>query len=857
MPTDLSRHILRLIAALLKHQARQWLGEAFMDAAGDVLADLGAERVEEALNRWLEEKETAAQLLQAARRADAYFLQHCDDPALRQAFTLNFGALPSVQAALAELPQAMGPEGVEAALREALARDLGRQLSEEQIVGGARLYAEALLAALLPLRDYALPLIGQMLLAMRREVRRDLGEVSAKLDLILQQLARGVALSDEETRTLGAAIVQGRVFVEGDVQSSVVIIGTGNTVTLSGDVLRRLRKTVTLPGDLPPNSHLPFPRNRFFTGRAESLRDLAQALLRDGGAPAGVLIGQALTGMGGVGKSQLALEFAYRYGYRFRGVHWLDLRDPALLDEQIAAYGRRMGIPAETHDELVEATLECWKSDGPRLLILDNFEEAAAANRVFSRLHHSALRLLITSRRADWPPALPLGRLSLQEFTPQESREFLRRYLPPERAADADLGALAERLGRLPLALELAARYLAQLKGLSVADYLGELDRALDHPSMDNWRPDLPTLTSHDLSLLQTFALSYKRVTNRNARRFFRLAGCLAPNAPIPPEIPERALGLAGREVQAAGALLEGLGLLKEGPAIHPLLAEFARRLDEGSALLPPLAGALDDLATETNQQVDRTGNYALFAPLLPHVRAVAEYAEQAGLAGAGRLWNSLGYHLHSLADYRGARECYERALRIDEAAFGPDHPNVARDVNNLGSVLQALGDLAGARRCLERALRIGEATFGPDHPQVATYVNNLGEVLRALGDLAGARECLERALRIDEAAFGPDHPNVAIRVNNLGSVLWALGDLAGARECLERALRIDQAAFGPDHPNVARDVNNLGRVLQALGDLAGARACFERALRILERSLPPDHPPIQTVRENLRTLQR
>jgi tetratricopeptide (TPR) repeat protein len=132
--------------------------------------------------------------------------------------------------------------------------------------------------------------------------------------------------------------------------------------------------------------------------------------------------------------------------------------------------------------------------------------------------------------------------------------------------------------------------------------------------------------------------------------------------------------------------------------------------------------------------------------------------------------------------------------------------------VNNLGLVLKDQGDLAGARDAYERALAIDEAVFGPDHPKVATDVNNLGLVLQDQGDLTGARAAFERALAIDEAVFGPDHPNVARDVNNLGLVLQDQGDLAGARTAYERALAIDEAVFGPDHPEVARDVNNLGR---------------------------------------------
>ena len=84
--------------------------------------------------------------------------------------------------------------------------------------------------------------------------------------------------------------------------------------------------------------------------------------------------------------------------------------------------------------------------------------------------------------------------------------------------------------------------------------------------------------------------------------------------------------------------------------------------------------------------------------------------------------------------------------------------------MNNLGCVLQDLGDLAGAKAHYERALAIDEAAYGPNHPEVATDVNNLGFVLQDLGDLAGAKAHYERALAIDEAAYGPDHPQVAIR---------------------------------------------------------------------------------------------
>ena len=830
MATELPRYLIRLLVALLRHQARAWLGEEFMEAAGDALVEIGGEELKRGLEGWLRAPQTAGQLLEAARRAEEYVQAHCPDPALRGALTLRFADLPAVQAALADLPGALDSSGVERALRETLTRDLGRVLTPVQIGIAARLYTDALLSAVSTLKDFALPIIAHTVQDLRREQR----EQTAMLAEILQRLGRGEALQPEEAAVLGQAVLRGLVTVQGDVSRSVIIIGYGNTVTLGPFQVAHLRPQVTLPGDLPPGSYIPFPRNPLFTGREEDLRQLEVVLCgphpspqppplsrkreRGGGAAEGggggvratpplplahpvgegegpgegvrALITQAITGMGGVGKTQLAVEFACRYGYRFRSVHWLDLRDPALLDEQIAENGARMGLepwPDKLPDQ-VARTLQAWRAEGPRLLILDNLEDPGAVQDILACLSHSSLRLLLTARRRDWPRHLGLQILPLEEFTPEESRAFLRHFLPPDRAADADLDALAERLGHLPLALELAGRYLERHPRLSVGDYRNALLQVLDHPSMLGWRPDLPSPTKHDLHLQATFALSWERVQDPDARRVFLLAGFCAPNVPIPEAILERMVPDPVRRDEALGELI-GLGLLKgspEGPAIHPLLADFAqadaRRASAQEGRFPigaPFLSALASLATETNDEIDRTGHYSLFAPLLPHLRAVAEKAEPLFPARPGsepaadlaRLWNSLGYHLYHVAAYAEAQACYERALGILELARGPEHPHVAATLNNLGLVLKDLGDLAGAKACLERALRIDEAAFGPYHPNVAIRVNNLGGVLKDLGDLVGAQECFQRALGILRQRLPPGHSHIRIVEENLQRV--------------------------------------------------------------------------------------
>ncbi|MBI5354440.1 MAG: tetratricopeptide repeat protein [Chloroflexi bacterium] len=644
------------------------------------------------------------------------------------------------------------------------------------------------------------------------------------------------------------------------------------------------------PSDLPLGSYLPFSRNPLFTGRKADLISLAESLLKQNSS---TVINQAIAGMGGLGKTQLAVEFAYRYGKFFRGVHWLNLANPESLNGEIASCGAQMGLDnfPEEQPSQVTLTLNTWKADGPRLLILDNFEQVELVNDVMKLLNHSNIRVLITSRRSDWPPTSGLHPLPLELFTKEESLAFLKESMKQRADKDDELKALSERLGFLPLALELASRYLNGHPRLTVTVYLKQAKESLAHPSMKNWRTDLPAATGHDLDLQRTFAFSWLALKDVTAQKIFLAAGYLAPNTAIPLEIFEKTFEISSEQCDESLALLYGSGLLRESdaqPTIHPLLAEYAGKLSKEDTKILEALG--DTFATISKEVLD-TGLPARFDLIKPHIPVLALYAENKNIRVAGALWNNYGIYLRMIADYSnafvayeraskidpddaiyinnlgkvmkdqgdlvGARAAYERAIKIWEADLGTEHPQVATGVNNLGSVMKDQGDLASARTAFERALKIFEANLGEDHPNVATLVNNLGFVMQAQGDLSGARAAFERALKIDEASLGSDHPNVARDINNLGGVMHNQGDLGGALAAYERAIKIWEANLGIEHPQVAYGINNLGFVMQAQGDLIGARVAFERALAIFKKFLPPEHPNIKVVQGNLDALEK
>ena len=234
---------------------------------------------------------------------------------------------------------------------------------------------------------------------------------------------------------------------------------------------------------------------------------------------------------------------------------------------------------------------------------------------------------------------------------------------------------------------------------------------------------------------------------------------------------------------------------------------------------------------------------------------AMTEVKEESDLILESWVLNNYAQVLQATNRLTEAEEMMRRALKMDEASHGLDHPKVATILNNLAMLLQATNRLTEAEEMMRRALKIDEASHGPDHPNVATIVNNLAQLLKATNRLTEAEEMMRRTLKMDDASYGPDHPNVAIRLNNLALLLKATNRLTEAEEMMRRALKIVEASYGSDHPNVAIRLNNLAQLLQATNQLAEAEEPMRRALRIDEASYGPHHPKVAIRLNNLAVL--
>jgi tetratricopeptide (TPR) repeat protein len=591
------------------------------------------------------------------------------------------------------------------------------------------------------------------------------------------------------------------------------------------------RRLAALPLDaippvatLPPGSRLPYPPNPHFVGRADELRELARRL--KGGQTA--VIGQiaAATGLGGIGKSQLAVALAHHYGTYFSGgVFWLSMAEPEGVATEVAACGPP-GSEGLEFESRVRRVLSDWQSDLPRLLIFDNCE--AEALLIQWRPPTGQSRVLLTSRCQSWSETLGVQPLALPTLPRPHSVELLRKFRPA--LSDPEAGAIAAALGDLPLALHLAGSFLARYGRVTPAAYLAELQAAnpLTHPALEG-RGAAYSPTGHALHVARTFAVSWNRLapadpTDALARRLLARAACFAPGEPIPQPLllatldPEPDPPHSPFTIDDALHRLLGLGLLTAAETgsvtLHRLLADFVQH----AAPDPSARPAVEEAVLREASRLNETGFPGPLLAWQPHLRHLTDAAVRREDETAAKLCNSLGYHLHQIGDYAGALPYFQRALAIREKVLGPEHPATATSLNNLGLLLKTQGDYAGALPYYRRALDIREKVLGPEHPDTAASLNNLAELLRTTGDYAGALPYYRRALTICEKVLGPEHPDTAASLNNLAVLCFYQGDYPAAAGYMRRALDIREQKLGPNHPDTQSSRRSLQVILGELG---------------------------------------
>jgi tetratricopeptide (TPR) repeat protein len=623
----------------------------------------------------------------------------------------------------------------------------------------------------------------------------------------------------------------------------------------------------TAAGQIRRPTTLPYaPLGDLLKGRDDDLQRLQQQLgpIPENAATASTAV--ALIGMGGVGKTRLAIEHAWRNAARHSAVLFAPASTPEALNRTLAGLAAVLDLPEKdaTEEAVQRQAVIGWLGSHPGwLLILDGIDGKAVAQAVEALLPQiSGGQVLFTTRLSKWSAAVQ--RLPLEVLSTDAAAEFLLERTASGRREEPDDPAMARELAQdldgLALALEQAGAYIDEL-GISFSRYRRDWQERRE--KVLSWFD--PQLMQYPASVATTWLTSFQQLSAA-AQTLLRRLAWLSPE-PIPESLLEVAIpagdGDTAEPIEAIEALVEldRYSLVSRSPEsnsfeLHRLVQEVARQeqlKDPATSQLEPALRWLDAAFQGDPQDVR---SWPVLDPLAAHVQAVAGFADGAGLADpTARLMNQLGILLLIKAAYGEAEPLMRRVVEVFEAVYGTDHPLVSTALNNLAQLLQATNRLAEAEPLLRRALAIDEAAYVPDHPDVATALNNLALLLKTTNRLAEAEHLMRRALEIDEAAYGPEHPAVATDLNNLATLLQATNRLAEAEPLLRRALAIDEAAYGPEHPDVARDLNNLATLLQATNRLAEAEPLLLRALAIDEAAYGPDHPDVAIRLNNLAQL--
>ncbi|MBL7490361.1 tetratricopeptide repeat protein [Frankia sp. AgB1.9] len=604
----------------------------------------------------------------------------------------------------------------------------------------------------------------------------------------------------------------------------------------------------TFPGRLPPVWNVP-PRNLLFTGRDVLLDGLRGQLARGSGRVAVA----ALQGAGGVGKSQLGLEFAWRYAADYQLVWWIDAETPLALTAGLAALATVLGLATGEVPERAAAALAELGRREDWLLIYDNIPAPTTLAR---RLPPPGGQLLVTCRDPG------IGRVGVElveinEFSRGESVALLRRHIPnlPDEEADQ----IAATVGDLPLAVDQAGAFLRT--GISSVDYLALLaaqpalvlaDETLHHPG---------------LAATVTAARDCLAAGHPAAAELLDRLAFLAPEAiPLTPSSPAGTPTPPGRlaaaDPYALARMIDAISQLALARRIatalqlHRLVAALLRARLTADQQRTAIAGAVELLATAHRGVPADPVAWPSYAALTPHVLAAASHlTDLADLAEPER-FRRLQYdtcqYLNQTGHHRTARALAEAARTRWSATLEPDHPDSLNITTALATALAALGDLHAARALNEDTLTRRRRLLGDDHPATLTCADNLAIRLAVLGELRAARTLAEDTLTRRRRVLGDDHPDTLTSASNLTGVLIRLRKSRAARTLAQDTLTRRRRVLGDDHPDTLASANNLTGALIVLGALQAARTLAEDTLTRRRRVLGDDHPDTLASANNL-----
>lgn len=583
---------------------------------------------------------------------------------------------------------------------------------------------------------------------------------------------------------------------------------------------------------MPIRGGLP-PRNPRFVGREDLLTHLRGLL---GNGPV-VLLPSADHLLGGTGRTQLAVEYAYRYADAYDLIWWIPAEQTAGMRAALVGLAQELGLPeARDINRTLGAVRDALSRGEPYRKWLVVFESANRPEDIKPYLPSGAGHVLVTSRNPRWTAEVAQA-VPVPVFDRPDSVDFLRRRGPELTVGDA--GRLAERLGDVPTALDLAAA-LRGATGWSVHEYLRHHDERAGQLAF-------PT----PVRVAWGLASDALRDASPAAAELLELCSFLA-TAPISWQLLWAARGLdlspelghtlrVERRLKAAMRLIGRYGLAELDPAgesliVHPLLRGMLGQELSSERHAAQLSAVRNMLTAADPGDPDAPTNWPRYAELTPHL------VHSDVLGGESEEIRQLAINcvraLYSRGDYDSSRDLAAQAVARWRDSLGEDDEQTLLASFHLANALRAVGRIVEARALNGQTLRIQREVLGGDDESTLATANSVGADLRMQGHFGQARQLDADNLIRYRRLFGEGFPTALRCANNLAADLRLLGDFRGARALDEQVLRYRQAVLVDGHPETLSSRGALAFDLFGLGDYAGAAELLAGG-----HALAEDHP--------------
>jgi len=585
-------------------------------------------------------------------------------------------------------------------------------------------------------------------------------------------------------------------------------------------------------------------RNKNFTGRESLLEGLRRRMTGD----VTTVLPHALQGLGGVGKTQLAVEYAYRHAWDYQVVWWIPADQSVLIRSTLAALAPRLGLTGvapERVEDAVRAVLDSLRRGDPYsrwLLIFDNADQPEEIRNLMP-VGSGDVRgdILVTSRNHRWQGVVDT--VEVDVFARAESLEFLSRRVPGSDPKASD--RLAEELGDLPLALEQAGALQAET-GMSAAEYLDLLSNEARKLLAENPPSDYP------VPVAAAWSLSVARVREHMpfAMDLLRRCAFFGPE-PIPRDLLQRGRFVFDSSLREAlsDPIIVSRGMRELGRyalakidngrktlQIHRLIQKLLRdelTEDETDMIrheVHLLLAAADPGGGEAPE------NWPAYRELLAHTGPSAAISE-CTKPHVRRLVRNITDFLYQVGEFENCLESIDQALGRWQFVDAPDRKrDILGMLGQRARVLFALGRYAEASEVRRLALEQARTGWGHDHEFTLDNANGYGADLRALGRFAEALELDKELLTRHRKVFGPDHPKTFMVANNLAVDYCLNGLYQRARELDEQSYRDRLYHYGRgDHHLVIASLGSIARDARQGGEYAIAAEIAGRARGMFE----------------------